>query len=316
MNADAQRLERTGRVIAGATWVIAGVVMVYGVLTVTPWLIAQGIPAFSAWMLPPAVDAALVLALVGDRVLAQHGRATGWGVTLRAVTGLVTLGLNVAPSALKGDGVGIALHAVGPVLLWVATEAAGAYQRAFAGLAADLARHAGEEAGAPGEAPADLATPAPIHPAGDPVHQLEHPAHQAAENLVGTPHQSPGETAHQAGDQPEPAHLVEPGDDAHQVHQEPVHQAHQVSAEPVRQVGEHPVSVPRQATRRPAEVDPADLVERARAVLATARQEGRQVGRTRLAKELGITEHQARRVLADATRPRLAAVAGEVASRG
>ncbi|ROP37420.1 hypothetical protein [Saccharothrix texasensis] len=313
MNTDAQRLERTGRVIAGATWVIAGVVMIYGLLTVTPWLVQQGIPPWSAWMLPPAVDAALVLALVGDRVLAQHGRSTGWGVALRAVTGLVTLGLNVAPSALKGDGVGIALHAVGPVLLWVATEAAGAYQRAFAGLAADLAR----QAGAPGEAPADLATPAPAHLAGDLVHQIgNHPAHQAGEDLADMAHQAPGEDAHQPGDQPGPAHLAEPGDDAHQVDQEPAHQAHQVSAEPVRQVGEHPVSVPRQAPRRPAEVDPADLVERARAVLATARQEGRQVGRTRLAKELGITEHQARRVLADATRPRLAAVAGEVAGRG
>ncbi|MCE6999871.1 hypothetical protein LZG04_34415 [Saccharothrix sp. S26] len=77
MNTDAPRLERTGKAIAGATWVIAGVVMVYGVFTVTPSLISQGIPAFSAWMLPPAVDAALVLALVGDRVLAQHGRSTG-----------------------------------------------------------------------------------------------------------------------------------------------------------------------------------------------------------------------------------------------
>ncbi len=309
MNTDVKRLERTGRVIAGATWVIAGVVMIYGVLTVTPWLVQQGIPPWSAWMLPPAVDAALVLALVGDRVLAQHGRSTGWGIALRAVTGLVTLGLNIAPSALKGDGVGIALHAVGPVLLWVATEAAGAYQRAFAGLAADLVRQAGDEAGAPGEAAADLATPAPVHlvtvPGGHPVRQVEHLAHQPGENLVGTPHQAPGETAHQAGDQPEPVHQVEPGDDAQQVHQVPVHQ-----------VGEPSVSVPRQAPRRPAETDPADLVERARAVLATARQEGRQVGRTRLAKELGVTEHQARRVLADANRPRLAAVAGEVASRG
>ncbi|NGY63407.1 DUF2637 domain-containing protein [Lentzea sp. NEAU-D13] len=179
MNADAKRLERTGRIVASSTWVIAGVVMVYGVLTVTPWLVQEGIPEWSAWMLPPAVDAALVLALVGDRTLAQYGRTTGWGTTLRAVTGLVTLGLNVAPSALEKNVVGVALHAVGPVLLWVATEAAGAYQRAFTDLARELADHAGAPGASlvtgPGE---DLAA------AGE---------HQVQADLVAVPHQ-PGAT--------------------------------------------------------------------------------------------------------------------------
>ncbi|RDI19660.1 DUF2637 domain-containing protein [Lentzea flaviverrucosa] len=282
MSTDAKRLERTGRIIAMSTWAIAAVVMVYGVLTVTPWLVAEGIPEWSAWMLPPAVDAALVLALVGDRTLAQHGRTTGWGTTLRAVTGLVTLGLNIAPSALERNIVGVALHAVGPVLLWVATEAAGAYQREFTSLARELAN----QAGAPGE---DLAAPGGHQVVAD----LVEPMRQAGADLVTTPDAAPGEVDHQPGDQGEPAHQVKP-------------------TSQTDQAGADLVAVPRQAgATRPHQVHQApagDLVDRARQVLATARDEGRQVGRTRLARELGITESQARQVLTEARRPHLAAV--------
>lgn len=290
MNADAKRLERTGRIIALSTWAIAAVVMVYGVLTVTPWLVAEGIPSWSAWMLPPAVDAALVLALVGDRTLAQYGRTTGWGTTLRAVTGLVTLGLNVAPSALHKDAVGVALHAVGPVLLWVATEAAGAYQREFTSLARELA----DQAGAPG---ADLVAGPGGDLAAPGVHQvmadLVEPVHQPDADLVTTPDAAPGETGHQPGDQGEPAHQVEPTSLADQA------TANLVTGP--RQAG---ATSPRQVHQVPGD----DLADRARQVLATAREEGRQVGRTRLARELGITENQARQVLAEARRPHLATV--------
>lgn len=44
--------------------------------------------------------------------------------------------------------------------------------------------------------------------------------------------------------------------------------------------------------------DQDDLMERARQVLTRARQDGRRVGRIRLARELGVTETQARQILA------------------
>lgn len=59
---------------------------------------------------------------------------------------------------------------------------------------------------------------------------------------------------------------------------------------------------------------PDPLVEQARDVLAQARRDGRVVGRTRLARELNVTEHQARHLLAEARRPRLTPVlVGEAA---
>ncbi|MFD5828120.1 hypothetical protein [Lentzea sp. NPDC060358] len=295
MSADAQRLERTGRIIAMSTWAIAAVVMIYGAMTVTPWLVAEGIPEWCAWMLPPAVDAALVLALVGDRTLAQYGRTTGWGTTLRAVTGLVTLGLNVAPSALHKDAVGVALHAVGPVLLWVATEAAGSYQREFTSLARELA----DQAGAPG---ADLVAGPGEDLAAPGGHQvvtnLVELMHQPGADLVTAPDAVPGEAGHQPGDQDEPAHQIEPTSPAHQADADLVTVPRQAGA-----------TSPRQVHQAPGD----DLVDRARQVLATARAEGRQVGRTRLARELGITENQARQVLTEARRPRLATVQTEPA---
>lgn len=55
------------------------------------------------------------------------------------------------------------------------------------------------------------------------------------------------------------------------------------------------------------------LTARARELLAAARAEGDVMGRTRLARELGITEHRARRVMAEAKRPHLHSVHAELA---
>ncbi|WNV83693.1 hypothetical protein [Umezawaea sp. Da 62-37] len=327
MSTEAKRLGRIGRVISACTWAIASVVMIYGALTVTPWLVERGIPSGSAWMLTPLVDAALVLSLVGDRVLAQHGRSTRWGTTLRAVTGITTLLLNIAPSALKGDRVGIALHAVGPVLLWVATEAAGAYQRQFTSLANDLANPPGDLATSPihqvhqvpSHQATDLATPAarqvhrvPVHQVADLVRQNDQVAvHQVDQVPAASPvtveHQAAATLGDNAAEQAEPVHQAEPAS--------PVRQPDDGLVNVPRQAGDALARTPRRrATAKPrqvATVDLADLVTRARQVLADARIAGRQVGRASLARELGITEHRARQVLGEATKPHLAAVHAE-----
>ncbi|MBN6037495.1 DUF2637 domain-containing protein [Amycolatopsis sp. 195334CR] len=63
------------------------------------------------------------------------------------------------------------------------------------------------------------------------------------------------------------------------------------------------------AKRQPRPVA-GDLVERARELVRQAEAAGEQVGRGRLAKELGISDHQARQVLAEARKTPLALVKG------
>lgn len=130
------QIKRTGRVINACVWTVAIAVMVFSLGTAFELLRAHEVPAHIAWILAPAVDAALVAALVGDRALHRVGVRVGWGTVLRITTGLMTLGLNVGRAISIGDWGGVAIHAIAPVLLIVLTEASQAYQLAFARAAA------------------------------------------------------------------------------------------------------------------------------------------------------------------------------------
>ncbi|MET9397784.1 DUF2637 domain-containing protein [Kitasatospora sp. NPDC002965] len=78
-----------------------------------------------------------------DATLARLGGDGGrWPVVLRWMTGLMTVLLNVGQSALDRDPVGVAVHAVAPLLLIVTAETSLAYRRAIA--AALAAREAAE----------------------------------------------------------------------------------------------------------------------------------------------------------------------------
>ncbi len=116
------------------TWLIVGGAMLYSVLTVTP-LMAAHTPDRWAWtapILPLVVDAAVVIVVRLDSVLARlGGRGGRWPVALRWMTGGMTLALNVADSALRKDLVGVAVHAVAPLLLIVTAETGLAYRRAI-----------------------------------------------------------------------------------------------------------------------------------------------------------------------------------------
>ncbi|MEU6405551.1 DUF2637 domain-containing protein [Streptomyces sp. NPDC046985] len=117
------------------TWLIVFGAMLYSVLTVTP-LMADHTAARWAWtapILPLVVDAAVVIVVKLDDVLARLGGNGGrWPIVLRWMTGLMTLALNTADSALKKDLVGMAVHAVAPLLLIVTAETGLAYRRAIA----------------------------------------------------------------------------------------------------------------------------------------------------------------------------------------
>ncbi|MFF6639631.1 DUF2637 domain-containing protein [Streptomyces althioticus] len=123
------------RALSSGTWLIVCGAMLYSILTVTP-LMAAHTPEEWDWtapILPLVVDAAVVIVVKLDDVLARLGGHGGrWPVVLRWMTGLMTLALNTADSALKKDLVGVAVHSVAPLLLIVTAETSLAYRRAIA----------------------------------------------------------------------------------------------------------------------------------------------------------------------------------------
>ncbi|GGU84424.1 hypothetical protein GCM10010260_16850 [Streptomyces filipinensis] len=129
------------RALSLGTWLIVCGAMLYSILTVTP-LMAKHTADQWAWtapILPLVVDAAVVIVVKLDDVLARLGGHGGaWPITLRWMTGLMTLALNTADCALRKDLVGVAVHAVAPLLLIVTAETSLAYRRAIAAAVARL----------------------------------------------------------------------------------------------------------------------------------------------------------------------------------
>ncbi|TXS50280.1 DUF2637 domain-containing protein [Streptomyces sp. uw30] len=132
---NAVQIRSAERALSAGTWLIVAGAMLYSILTVTP-LAAAHTPDKWDWtapILPLVVDAAVVIVVRLDAVLARLGGHGGrWPVVLRWMTGCMTLALNVADSALKNDLVGVAVHAVAPMLLIVTAETGLAYRRAIA----------------------------------------------------------------------------------------------------------------------------------------------------------------------------------------
>jgi multidrug efflux pump subunit AcrB len=129
------------RALSGGTWLIVCGAMLYSILTVTPLMAAHTAEEWdwTAPILPLVVDAAVVIVVKLDDVLARLGGHGGrWPVVLRWMTGLMTLALNTADSALKKDLVGAAVHSVAPLLLIVTAETSLAYRRAIAQAVAAL----------------------------------------------------------------------------------------------------------------------------------------------------------------------------------
>ncbi|MEU9701958.1 DUF2637 domain-containing protein [Streptomyces sp. NPDC047981] len=129
------------RALSVGTWLIVAGAMLYSILTVTP-LMAAHTPDKWDWtapILPLVVDAAVVIVVRLDAVLARLGGHGGrWPIVLRWMTGCMTLALNVAESALRKDLVGVAVHAVAPLLLIVTAETGLAYRRAITAALAAL----------------------------------------------------------------------------------------------------------------------------------------------------------------------------------
>jgi hypothetical protein len=127
-----EQLAAADRTLSYGTWGITAGAVLFSVLTVTP-LVERVTPAGwegTAPILPIVVDTAVVIVVRLDSTVSRLGGSSGgWPAVLRWMTGLFTLLLNIGDSALKRDLVGVAVHAVAPLLLIVTAEAGLAYRR-------------------------------------------------------------------------------------------------------------------------------------------------------------------------------------------
>lgn len=144
LQARVDRAERALRLV----WVIAFGAIVFSMLTVTP-LVQRVTP--DGWdrtapLLPLVVDAAVIIVVRMDATISSFNAKGGaWPTILRWMTGLFTLLLNIGDSALKGDMVGVGVHAVCPLLLIATSEAIPRYRRTIAGAVADIRREQAAE---------------------------------------------------------------------------------------------------------------------------------------------------------------------------
>ncbi|MER6402986.1 DUF2637 domain-containing protein [Streptomyces viridosporus] len=143
------QLRSIERTLSAGTWTITAGAVLFSVLTVTP-LVQRVTPKEWDWtapILPIVVDAAVVIVIRLDATVSRLGEKGGrWPDALRWLTGAFTLALNVGDSALKGDAVGVAVHAVAPLLLIFTAEAALSYRRAIGRAQDRIARERAAEA--------------------------------------------------------------------------------------------------------------------------------------------------------------------------
>ncbi|MFC4497904.1 DUF2637 domain-containing protein [Streptomyces ovatisporus] len=129
-----EQIKKADKVLSSGTWTITAGAVLYSVLTVTP-LVERVTPDGWEWtspILPIVVDSAVIIVVRLDQAVSKLGTSGGaWPFILRWLTGLMTLALNMGDSALKADKVGMAVHAVAPLLLIVTAEAGLAYRRAI-----------------------------------------------------------------------------------------------------------------------------------------------------------------------------------------
>jgi hypothetical protein len=131
---DPKHVRRAERTLSLGTWTITAGAVLYSVLTVTPLMLGHTPKGWhwTAPILPLVVDAAVVIVVRMDSTLSRLGGDGGrWPVVLRWMTSVMTVLLNVGLSALDRDAVGVAVHAVAPLLLIVTAEASLAYRRAI-----------------------------------------------------------------------------------------------------------------------------------------------------------------------------------------
>lgn len=122
-----------GRVMDVVLLVVALLTMAFSLQNIHDFAALHGVQDPIAWFLAPAVDLALLAALMGDAVLSRYGLSAGpWATRLRWFAGATTVALNGWEAIAAVDPAGIVLHVVPPTLLFVLAEAASPYRVKFA----------------------------------------------------------------------------------------------------------------------------------------------------------------------------------------
>jgi hypothetical protein len=159
---------RAALVMDAALLIVVLLTMGFSLQNIHDFAAQHGVQDPIAWFVAPAVDLALIAALLGDAVLSRHQLDAGkWATALRWYAGAATVVLNSWQSWAKLDAAGILLHTAMPVLLFVLAEAASPYRVKFANtvrLAAATARdgqtHPDTVVSTPQKAGADASPPA------------------------------------------------------------------------------------------------------------------------------------------------------------
>lgn len=128
------QIKSVDRTLSYGTWAITAMAITFSLFTVTP-LVERVTPdgwKWSAVGLSLLVDVALVIVIRMDAAVSRLGaHVKGWPAVLRWLTGIASVLLNIGDSALKGDKVGVAVHAVAPLVLVAVSEAGPKYRQAI-----------------------------------------------------------------------------------------------------------------------------------------------------------------------------------------
>jgi len=133
---DPQVIRRTNGVLTAGTWFLIVGVVAYSLMTTTPLVADHTAPGWekSAFLLGLMVDAAFVMALQADSVLARYGASEPgpWPRRFRFFTGGASVFLNIWHAVEARDWVGVAIHVIAPALLLIVAEVGPVYRRAMA----------------------------------------------------------------------------------------------------------------------------------------------------------------------------------------
>jgi len=180
---------KAGQIMDTVLLVVALLTMAFSLQNIHDFASDHGVQDPIAWFLAPAVDLALLAALMGDAVLSRYGLSAGpWATRLRWFAGATTVALNGWEAIAALDPAGIVLHVVPPTLLFVLAEAASPYRVRFAETVWRAAQTATAEADTTSVTEVDNPAPVEADTAPEPVKVTgaDTPYDQEADPAVST----------------------------------------------------------------------------------------------------------------------------------
>ncbi|MCG0290974.1 hypothetical protein [Streptomyces sp. PSAA01] len=167
-----------GRAMDAVLLIVALLTMSFSLQNIHDFAARHAVQDPIAWFVAPAIDLALIAALLGDAVLSRWQLDAGpWATALRWYSGAATVLLNSWEAWAELDAAAIVLHTAMPFLLFVLAEAASPYRRGFAETvqlaAATVDTPAPAEVDTPPVVEVDSPAPADPAPEADRVYDQE-----------------------------------------------------------------------------------------------------------------------------------------------